>query len=75
MNFWKHIFVILTINKHSLGSCEVPHKMWARSARPFRRLIDTNGRFYISFFLNWPIEHEIQQLIVQLKLYTKPFPE
>ena len=25
-----------------MGTCEVPHKMWARSVQPFWRLLDTN---------------------------------
>ena len=30
------------IHKPSLGSLDVPHKIWARSVQPFRRLLDTN---------------------------------
>ena len=26
-------------HKHSLGSCEVPHKIWDRSVQPFCRLL------------------------------------
>ena len=36
------IFQILIIHKPSLGSREVPHKIWARSVQPFWRLFDTN---------------------------------
>ena len=32
---WRLIFEILIIHKPSLGSCEVPLKMWARSVQPF----------------------------------------
>ena len=27
-----------------MGSYEVPHKIWARSVKPFCRLLDTNGQ-------------------------------
>ena len=33
---------VLIINKPSLGSCEVPHKIWARSVQPFGGLLETN---------------------------------
>ena len=36
------IFKILIIHKPSLGSCEVPQKMLAKSVRLFLRLLDTN---------------------------------
>ena len=39
---WIQVFVILSIHKPSLGSCEVPHKIWARSVQPFWRLLDSN---------------------------------
>ena len=30
-NFWRHVFLILSIHKPSLGqSCKVPHRTWAR---------------------------------------------
>ena len=32
------LFVTLSIHKPSLGSCEVPHKIWTRSVQPFWRL-------------------------------------
>ena len=32
----------MIIYKPSLGSHEVPHKIWARSLQPFWRLLDTN---------------------------------
>ena len=31
----KNVFEILIIHKPSLGSCEVPHKIWIRSVKPF----------------------------------------
>ena len=34
-------FLNLIIHKPSLGSCEVSHKIWARSVQPFWRLLDT----------------------------------
>ena len=36
------ILEILIINKPSLGICKVPHTIWARSVRPFWRLLDIN---------------------------------
>jgi len=36
------IFENSIIHKPSLGSREVPHKIWAQSVQPFRRLLDTN---------------------------------
>ena len=35
-------FLILIIYKPYLGTCEVPHTIWARSIQPFWRLFDTN---------------------------------
>ena len=35
-------FDIFIIHKPSLGSSEVPQKIWARLAQPFWRLLDTN---------------------------------
>ena len=32
------------IHKPSLGSLDVPQKIWARSVQPFGRLLDTNGQ-------------------------------
>ena len=32
---WRQFFETLIIYKPSLGSCKVPHKMWARSVLPF----------------------------------------
>ena len=40
--WWRHVFEILIIHKPSLGSLDVPHKIWARSVQPFWRLLDTN---------------------------------
>ena len=37
-------FEILIIHKPSLGSCEVPLKIWAWSVQPFWRLLDTTNR-------------------------------
>ena len=37
-------FVILSIHKPSLLSCEVPHKMLAPSVQPFWRVLITNGQ-------------------------------
>ena len=34
----------LIIHKPSLGSCDDPQKIWARSVQPFSRLLDTNGQ-------------------------------
>ena len=42
--WWRQIFETLITYKPSLGSREVPHKMWARSVQPFWRLLDTNGQ-------------------------------
>ena len=42
--FIKDNFSILNRPKPSLGSCELPQKMWARSVHPFWRLLDTNGQ-------------------------------
>ena len=41
-NFKTQIFEILIIHKPSLGSREIPHKIWAQSVQPFWRLLDTN---------------------------------
>jgi len=43
-NVWRQLFVILSIDKPYLGSCEVPvpHKMLALSVQPFWRLLDTD---------------------------------
>ena len=41
-NFGDNIFVILSIHKPSLSSCQFQHKIWARSVQPFWRLLDTN---------------------------------
>ena len=38
---WRQNPKILNICNPSLGTCEVPHKIWARSAQPFWRLLDT----------------------------------
>ena len=35
---FKFFFIV---HKHSLGSCEVPQKSWARSVQPFWLLLDT----------------------------------
>ena len=40
--WWRQIFEILIIHKPSLGSLDVPQKIWARSVQPFWRLLDTN---------------------------------
>ena len=40
--WWRQIFEILMIHKPSLGSPDVPQKIWARSVQPFWRLLDTN---------------------------------
>ena len=32
---WTHLFEILSIHKPSLGSCEVPLKIWARPVQSF----------------------------------------
>ena len=45
-SFWRQLFVILSIHTPSLGSCEVSHKIWARSVQPFWRLLDTNRQPY-----------------------------
>ena len=37
---WMQIFKVLIIYKHSLGTCEVRHKNFARSVQPFWRLLD-----------------------------------
>ena len=37
-NFLIKLFLILSIHKHFLGSCEVPHKIWAQSVQLFWRL-------------------------------------
>ena len=34
-DFWRQLFVILSINKRSMGFCKVPHKIWACLAEPF----------------------------------------
>ena len=39
---WRQIFEILIIHKPSLGSLDVPQKIWAPSVQPFSRLLDTN---------------------------------
>jgi len=39
---WRLNFEILSIHNHSPGSCAVPHNIWARSVRPFWRLLDIN---------------------------------
>ena len=35
-------FENLIIHKPSLGSCEVPQKIWTESVQSFSRLLDTN---------------------------------
>ena len=40
--WWRQIFEILIFHKSSLGSLDVPQKIWARSVQPFWRLLDTN---------------------------------
>ena len=40
--YWHQIFEILIIHKLSLGSRDVPHKIWSRSVQPFLHLLDTN---------------------------------
>ena len=40
--WWRQIFEILIIHEPSLGSLDVPQKIWARSVQPFWRLLDTN---------------------------------
>ena len=40
--WWRQIFEILIFHKPSLGSLDVPQKIWARSVQPFWRLLDTN---------------------------------
>ena len=42
--WWRQIFENLIIHKPSLGSRDVPQKIWARSVQPFWRLLDTNGQ-------------------------------
>ena len=48
-------FEIFIIYKPSLGTCEVPHKIWARSVQPFWRLLNTisppSRSFLIVFLL------------------------
>ena len=44
INCWTHI---LSIHNVSLGSCEVPHKIWARSVQPFWRSLNTNKKISI----------------------------
>ena len=56
-NFWTPKFVILSVQKPSLGSCEVPKKVWARSVQPFWRILDTNKQtdklnLFIECFIN-----------------------
>ena len=43
-HFRRQIFQILSILKPSLGSCEVPHKIWARLVQPFWRLLTQTNR-------------------------------
>jgi len=40
--FGRQIFDNLIIHKPSLGSRDVPHKIWSRSVQPFWRLLETN---------------------------------
>ena len=40
---WRQIFKILIIHKPSLGSCEVPQKIWAESVQPF---LNTNKQTF-----------------------------
>ena len=40
--WWRQIFKNLIIHKPSLGSREIPQKIWARSVQSFWRLLDTN---------------------------------
>ena len=40
--WWRQIFENLIIHKPSLGSREIPQKIWTRSVQPFWRLLDTN---------------------------------
>ena len=35
INFWTQFFVIQSIHKHSLGSCQFPHTIWARFVQQF----------------------------------------
>ena len=41
-NLSNTFFSIFIIHKPSLWSRDVPQKIWARSVRPFSRLLDTN---------------------------------
>ena len=43
--FWILIFEMLIIQKPSLESCQVPHKIWARSVQPFWRLLDSKYKY------------------------------
>ena len=74
---WRLIFKYLIIYKPSLGSCEVPHKIWARSVRPFLRLFDTNkqapirtSNVYIYQVFRALRAHLIFQLLIVASLCT-----
>ena len=41
---WRLIFEVVIIHKPSHGSCEIPHKIWARLDQSIWRLLNTNRR-------------------------------
>ena len=53
-------FVILSIHNPSLGSCEAPHKTWARSVQ-FSK--NENGFFYLSCSKMWSLSTKNMNLL------------
>jgi len=71
--WWRQIFEILIFHKPSLGSLNVPQKIWARSVQPFLRLLDTNRQtdkpnLYIDLMT---IEFWLRQ-IFEIFIFHKP---
>jgi len=60
----------LIIHKPSLGSREVPHKIWARSVQPFWRLLDTNKQTRKVYIYKLVILVKLFALRQQLKYWN-----
>ena len=69
----KQIFEILIIYKPSLGTCEVPHKIWARSVKSFFLFLEKTDRQtnrqakYRLLILNRYIEEFLQGQMITFK--------
>jgi len=54
--WWRQIFKISIFHKPSLGSLDVPQKIWIRSVQPFWRLLDTNRQTKFIYRLEYPLK-------------------